>query len=249
VRNNILFSWYIKHFLEYKKMNNILQKKCLYTKNNIYKIIKMDEIYISLGCNCSTDYNLRRLNKNVITSPFSWARIPKISKLLTILTEKINIDIYANSLKIISYSHIHPSLLTLYEEKQTGSFILKNNYGITFAHEIINKYKLPHFKEIVEQRIDRFYSLKNEKIKFIRYESSTIKNIDNYLANIYSLIEILSKDFKDFNLILIVPFKHDELSVNIGDNTIINVKFLYYDISQFVDWKQEAVYDKLSEFI
>lgn len=210
--------------------------------------------YFSLGCNCSTDYNLRRLGKNVATGPFSWSRIPKISKLITVLKEKINPEKYITSLQITSHSDMHPGLATLFEDAEdTGSYVLKNDYGVSFAHEILDKYELEEFKDKLTTRIERFYSFstKDNPIRFIRYESAAIKNIGNYLASVKTLVEVLASQFitVNFELVCIVPFKQYDLSFKVGDDKQINVKFLEYDVSQFVDWKQEAVYDRLADFI
>lgn len=202
----------------------------------------MDNI-ISLGSDCSVDYNIRRLfPSKSITGPLSWASF-SLDKLLTVLAEKFDETKYIDSLTIKKFSSKHPVIKNgANAEESSGSFILKNDYGLNFAHEILQKYELDTFKTILKRRIARFYDLtQKNKITFIRFENKQVKNIASYIAKILLLNKLLIENgFSNFDLILITPF-HLEAVDQLPDN----VRYHYYDNSRFVNWKQEEIYDSI----
>lgn len=199
--------------------------------------------FMSIGSDCSVDYNIRQyFPLKTITGPFSWASF-SLEKLISALKEKLNTDKYINSLDIKKFSHKHPSISNNTENETHGTLILKNDYGFNFAHEIMEKYQLDEFKAILAKRINRFYSYKEQKITFVRFENKIVKNKAIYISKLESLaLHLVESGFSDFNLIIISPFElESEFTMNIASR-LINVKCYFYDNSNFVDWKREDIY-------
>jgi hypothetical protein len=99
------------------------------------------------------------------------------------------------------------------------SLVLTNDYGIIFAHEILNKYDLPSYIKEIRNRFNNLLNLKTN-INFIRIELSHIKQ--SYIDKIDKLINILNKLF-NYNLILILP------NTNLIYKKYDNVIYYFYD--------------------
>ncbi len=153
--------------------------------------------YISLGSNCSVAYQLKKRELKDNCYPFDWCKI-NILQLVKVLNN--NFDKYYESLEIKKISHKHPSLFKDY------SLILKNNYNIEFAHEIVDEIELNKFKNNIKKRIDNFFSiLPTDKVTFIRIELKPIKSI--YKEYIIKLVELLNKYSTNYILKLIINSK------------------------------------------
>ena len=138
-------------------------------------------MYISLGASCAVSNYLKR-SDNHNTLPFDWARI-NIKQLILVLTNDFK---SYNNIKIHKYSENHKS------------YILKNNYNIQFAHEVLNKYNLDEFKNKLNQRILKFNEIlnnRNDEIKFIRFEFSPYR--DGYFNEFYKLLNIINNKKKN----------------------------------------------------
>lgn len=147
---------------------------------------------ISLGGNCSVAYQLKRY-KSSETYPFDWCSIT-IKELCQVL-DNIFEDFHKIWIKKFSENHIKLS-------SNEGTFILKNKYNITFAHEVINKNTIDEFSELLFKRVQRFKKVKNPT--FIRIE---INNLSNLKMKLYlHLIDTLEKYFENFKLIVISKF-------------------------------------------
>ena len=92
-------------------------------------------MYVSLGALCCIKL-FKKFTHNQ-TLPFDWTKI-NIKQLNLVL--KNDFKDYDN-LEIYKYGNNHES------------YILKNDYNIQFAHEILNKYQLEEFKIKLKNRI------------------------------------------------------------------------------------------------
>ncbi len=206
----------IKHFLNFTSWITVIvcQKK-----------MKKIE-YISLGSNCSLTYQLNKFNLRINSYPFDWAKI-SLTQLISVLGN--NFDSYTN-LSVEKLSQIH---LT---ENLEPSLLVKNFYGIKFAHEITGNLdsKILEFKSKLEKRIERFRNLMDKKIKFIRIELSKITL--KYFDNINCLITLLERFVKDFELILILNYDFDIQDI------ILNSKITIFRFEEFdSDWKMDKL--------
>lgn len=149
---------------------------------------------VSLGSTCCIAHQLKKLEYKT-GYPFDYCNI-SINKLISVLRN--NFDFYTN-LNVLKLSDKHKT------KDEKSSLILKNEYNIKFAHEILYKYELEDFKLKLGYRIEKFKSLENPI--FIRYECSIVKNIeekynklkkelDKYFTR-YKLIIICHKDNKN----------------------------------------------------
>ena len=136
--------------------------------------------YISLGGNCCIAYNLKKYNKSVIRFPFDWCNIT-INQLNNVLSNDFN-NFTNIEIKKLSKNH---NLLVDQKLSIEPSLILSNNYNIKFSHEIIEKYQLENFINILNKRVERFYNLKDPI--FIRIELQS-KSIEYYQLEYTKLI-------------------------------------------------------------
>lgn len=176
-------------------------------------IFKYKYKFISLGSTCAVSYNIKKILQQE-TYPFDWCKI-KLNQLENILSQDFkdfeNIEIY-------KFSENH-----LYNDK-TGSYILRNKYNVTFAHEVLEKYELNEFKKRLIRRIKLFKKLENPI--FIRFE------INDKKYDYSTLLELLSSYFSDYRLIIIS--KNEPLNNN--------DKIIYHKLNNFSDnWKYENI--------
>ncbi len=157
-------------------------------------LFEFKQTYISLGGNCAVSYQMTLNNKKNESFPFDWS-YTKIIQLINVLNNNFK-DF--NSLEIVKYSPIHLAF-----KINTGTFIIKNPFGITFAHEVLMKNNLYDFSLKLKNRINKFKKLINPC--FVRLEINKLtKKQTNLLYKI--LIKNLYKFFKHFKLILITEF-------------------------------------------
>lgn len=209
----------IKHFLNFTSWITVLvcQKKW----SKVYE-------YISLGSNCSITHQLNKLNLRTNSYPFDWTKIT-LGQLINVLTN--NFDSYTN-LSVEKLSQVHMT------ENLEPSLMIKNFYGIKFAHEVnVNlETKILEFKSKLEKRIERFnnLSLMDKKIKFIRIELNKISL--KYFDSINLLILQLEKFIKDFQLILVLNFNIDIINLQ------LNPKITICRFEEFEpDWRMDKL--------
>ena len=153
--------------------------------------------FVSLGGNCAVAYNLKKNNLYSCSLPFDWCKL-NLKKLLKVLDNNF-VDYEDIEFKKISFNHKN------IEKKMTNSLILKNKYGIEFAHEICNKYEISEYKEKLKLRIIKFLNIKNPL--FVRLETN---NLSDEKMKLYSELELLlQKYFDTFQIILISRNKYE----------------------------------------
>ena len=213
----------------------------------------MTDEYISLGSTCAVANYLSFIKKRQISYPFDWCKI-NIKQLNNCLENDFKDFI---NLEIIKYSNYHNSLENINNKTSTnGSYILKNSIGITFAHEITQKYKLPEFKEKLTYRITRFNNL--NKPHFIRYEEHKYKKY--YETELHKLIKILDNKYDSYNLALLLPVSYNinidkvmELFKNENidslDNIRQKIKIVTYDNKNYNGWENLEAFKSLTHII
>ena len=191
--------------------------------------------YISLGTNCSVAYQLRKLGLREEAYPFDWCST-NYKNLLEVLKNDFK-DYEKVSIKKFSDNHILFKNEDVFDEKvdKKGTYIFKNGYGITFAHELIeeNDENIDKFKETINRRIKRFREL-DGNIVFIRIE------INDKIFNYNELIEILDKKFLNYKIIILGNIEYEKTSNgNIDYEKTSNGKIEYYKLPEFKDWKYD----------
>lgn len=190
--------------------------------------IKKAPIFVSLGGNCAIAYQLKKLGLRNKSYPFDWCKM-NISKLNKVLEND-----FANfsDIEINKYSqnHLLESNNNEKECENIGSYIVKNKYNISFAHEIKTdtEEEIKEFKKILERRIQRFKNLNSHNITFVILNLENVKNIT---INLEFLLKNLKMYFKHFKLIYIGyneikdKFLHKE------------IKYIKLNMNEWFDWK------------
>lgn len=192
---------------------------------NLFTLKQIKSTFISLGGNCAIAYQLKRLGLRDKSYPFDWCKM-SINKLNKVLENDFK---HFSDVEINKYSENH-----LLENdpifSNSGSYIVKNKYNISFAHELKtdNKEELDKFKQIIERRIKRFKELKRKEITFVILNLENKKN-DNLNA------EILLKNLK----IYFTNFKLIYIGSNLNYIKEINKEITYIkiNVNEWVDWK------------
>jgi hypothetical protein len=146
-------------------------------------------IFIPLGTTCTMSYQLNEVGLRKEAFPFDWSKM-SVNQLNKVLTD--GFDSF-NDIKIKKYSDNHPNF-----DNGGDSFIVSNPYNITFAHEVIDKNSIDEFKKILDKRIKRLLSHKDDYIKFVIF--NTGKKLDTT-----SLSLNLRKYFNNFDILEIQP--------------------------------------------
>jgi len=186
----------------------------------------MDITYISLGESCAVAYNLDRLKKRVLAFPFDWSKI-KLKDLNKVLSNDFK---DYDKVEIVKLSENHRDL----EEFKQPTYIIKNPYNITMAHEVVSvnitetgeipeiiETKLEEFKIKLQRRIERFRDTLKNKIKFIRLEISPFKQ--TYIQELDKLVSILDKLCPDYELTIICHISYQDKITN------KKIKIEYFD--------------------
>lgn len=170
--------------------------------------------YISLGTNCAISYQLKKYGLRKEAYPFDWCNV-NFKNLLNVLENNF-IDYNELEIKKFSTNHLHI-------DTSIGTYILKNKYGITFAHEVLDNSTLDLFSDTLSRRIERFKNLTDNqtKIVFIRIE------LEEKIINYDELIKLLENYIQNFKLIIICK----------NNDNKINDKITYYQLPNFIDWK------------
>jgi wyosine [tRNA(Phe)-imidazoG37] synthetase (radical SAM superfamily) len=176
-------------------------------------------VIVSLGSNCAVAYHLQELGLRTNAYPFDWVKI-SINSLNKVLEN--NFDGYSNIfLKKLSTNHPDFS-------SGKPTYLIKNNYNITMAHEITNieDFKLNTWIDILHRRIERFTQLKNPT--FVRIETSNLS--EKQMESYNKLVELLDKYFNKYHLIVISKIKPS------------NYKIKWYELESFDEnWKYENI--------
>jgi hypothetical protein len=193
---------------------------------------------ISLGSSCAVANYLKERNIRHNSYPFDWCKI-NINQLNKVLAMRFH---NFHDIKIVKYSDNHPYLENYsiennsIENNSIGSFVLKNDYNIIFAHEIINKYDIDNFKERLLERINRFTLL--ESPTFIKYEEPG-KMKTTYIQNLIELLMNLSSYFKEFKLILVVPENYNIMM------ELDNLRIIKYKVSEEYTWQNIVAFNDI----
>ena len=156
----------------------------------------MDTPCISLGGNCSVAHHLNDFALRDEAYPFDWCDI-SLQRLLKVFDKQF--ENYSD-VEIIRYSEEHPHF-----KEKSGSFLLKNSYGVKFAHELKKESKIEEFKKSLSRRIKRFLELKNPI--FIRIETSNLSK--EQMKKYKQLEDILDNIFTDYKIRLISKEKYE----------------------------------------
>lgn len=209
-------------------------------------LIKKDS-YISLGSNCAIAHQLNNLNIRNLSMPFDWCKT-KLLKLIMVFQNDFSkfADLGIENIKKISENHPH-------FETGEPSFILKNYYGIEFAHElvkldnndgnnndIINLEKiLSNFSSKVSNRIERFKQLENPT--FIRLELEVFKNMQK-MFDLYRILFLeLNIEFENYRILVITRQCKEIIEyIKNTENDFLLDKFKFINLDEknksFEDW-------------
>ena len=146
---------------------------------------------ISLGSNCAIAWQLKCHNLRKETYPFDWSKIT-LKQLINVLQNNFK-DYTKLQVKKLSDNHKYFQFENNFQFEHNfqnehnfqfehnfqneSSYILYNNYNITFAHELIDKNNIDELSSIIDRRVERFKLLNN--VTFIRIETCIIKDINN----------------------------------------------------------------------
>lgn len=191
------------------------------TNNNFItvNIFKRKYEIVSLGGNCAVSYHLNKYKLRKNSYPFDWSKL-SINQLNIVLKNKFQ---DYNKVYKYKFSENHKLIET---DLSQLSFIYKNKYNVTFAHELYNEYECIEYK--LQYRIQRFINL--EDPIFIYFHLNN-KKIDKSVMELYNN---LYKYFKDFRLVIICKeklYKNEE-----------NKNILLFTFNEFNDdWKYDNI--------
>lgn len=213
-----------------------------------------------MGGTCAVTFNIRQFlrsnGEQVSRYPFDWAKTS--IKQLNAVLEK-DFEDY-EKLEVKKFSENHPLLEKEgadedrvegkdregaegkdgkgAEEKESteGSLILVNPYGITFAHQIIEKSAVESFSYFLrEERVNAFKTIanhKNSELLFIRFETGKLKN--GYVDDLKLLMQHLSQYcLQSFRFVLLL---HENNKALLKDQDREDLKIMYYERYE-EDWK------------
>ena len=169
---------------------------------------------ISLGGNCAIAYHN---NNNTTRYPFDWCKC-SVYQLNNVLMN--NFKDFEN-VTIVKFSKKHLSM----DNKPT--YIIKNKYNITFAHELYDN-DINDFKNKLKRRIVRFKKLKDNT--FIRLEIES-KSLEYFITQYKILYNIL----KYKKLIVIIHKKYTIISKHIPE-----IKFIFFE-NYSSNWKYNNI--------
>lgn len=173
----------------------------------------MDITYISLGESCAVAYNLDKFKKRTLAYPFDWSKI-KLKDLNKVLENDFK---DYDKIEIVKLSDNHKDL----KDFTQPTYIIKNPYNITMAHEILTINNLDEFKIKLQRRIKRFKDTLKNKIKFIRLEISPFR--ESYNQELDKLVHNLNKICLDYELTIICHVSYQDKITN------KNIKIEYFD--------------------
>lgn len=205
----------------------------------------METKYISLGSTCAPTYWLNQLGLRTQAYPFDWTK-NTLSQLINVLESAF--EGYTESITITQFSEKHP-IITTYDTKyrvteKNGSYIIKNKYGITFAHELANTCDANSFTEKITRRITRFRKLYTDvksQIAFLLYIPAVIKQ--SFWKHFEKLISLLPQNSVIYTVI------HKDSSVPpTSCVTNSNVKIIHFDSFE-EDWCAPEAFKKVKSVL
>jgi hypothetical protein len=196
----------------------ILSRKQFITKDYFVTVTVLEYKYtiptfISLGNTCAITYQLKKLGLRKEAYPFDWCKINLLQ------LNKVLKNDFENFSNIIVKKFSSNYFYVNNKSKSLGSYILKNDYNILFAHELYENSltELTNFQNKLNIRINRFKSLKNSYIVFI------ILDVNNQ-ALLIDLINNLKKYFNTFKILYInINNLENNLDLDYNLNKNINI--------------------------
>lgn len=198
-------------------------------------------IFISLGGTCAVAYNIRKFSLHSIRRyPFDWAKMT--IKQLNAVLENDFADY--EKLELKKFSENHPLLTEddyFDDLKQSGSLILSNPYGITFAHQIVDKDQISVFSSrLRDEKIIAFKEIGmagSATLKFIRFETGKIKK--GYEKEVQQLLKHLANVADNFELILLI---HEDsvIDLDLIKENRESIKVVYFDAFD-EDWRYHKI--------
>ncbi len=183
--------------------------------------------FISLGTTCTIAYQLNKLGLRYRSYPFDWTKsdLKKINNVL-----ENNFELF-NNVNIQKFSFNHQYIDTIDSNKEIGSYILKNDYNISFAHEVLDN--IEKFKNKLEYRINKFKSHKDDYIIFILINMTELKQ--NELTQLNNNLKKYFNNFKILYISDIDPKNKNVIWIN------LNVPYIDWKYSNF-DWSSIYTY-------
>lgn len=198
----------------------------------------METKYISLGATCAPTYLLNHLGLRTQAYPFDWSK-NTLTQLINVLDS--DFEDYAESISLTQFSEKHPLEIGC---NASGSYIIKNKYGITFAHELANTCDAESFSEKITRRIIRFrelYKDDNTQVAFLIYMPSVIKQ--SFWKHLEKLISLLPQ-----NSVIYVIIHKDSCTPLASIMANCKVKLIHFDSFE-EDWRAPEAFKKVkSEF-
>jgi hypothetical protein len=197
-------------------------------------MIHMETKYISLGATCAPTYWLNQLGLRTQAYPFDWTK-NTLTQLINVL--ETDFKDYTESITLSQFSEKH----TLEADGNvSGSYIIKNKYGITFAHELVNASETNTFTDKLSRRIARFRELYEEcerQITFLLYVPNVIKQ--SFWKHLEKLISLLPQ-----NSVIYVIIHKDSCTPFASTTANCNVKIIYFDSFE-EDWRAPEAFKKV----
>lgn len=169
--------------------------------------------YISLGCDCSVSYQLRKLKLQTMGSmPFDWLKLDKVQDLISVLDNNFDSFNKFDSFTVKEQSDNFDN----FEKQETKILsrrrLIHNKYKFIMPHEYVDDYlDIKQFEEKYARRTARFKTLvKDSNIKkvFVRLCNKKENNEKNKIL----LEECLSRyGCKNFDIIIINYNDYDML--------------------------------------
>lgn len=194
----------------------------------------MEPKYISLGSTCAPTYWLNQLGLRKQAYPFDWTK-NTLTQLINVLES--DFADYAESISITQFSEKHPLEVG---DNASGSYIIKNKYGITFAHELVNAHESETFIAKLSRRIIRFRELYVDdtcQTVFLLYIPFVIKQ--SFWKHLEKLVSLLPQNSVIYTII------HKDSCV---PHTLImenkRIHLIHFDSFE-EDWRAPEVFKKV----
>jgi hypothetical protein len=145
--------------------------------------------YISLGCDCSVSYQLRKLGLQTEgTMPFDWMKITNIEKLVAILdkdfTDFVDFINYDVKLQNAMFDYVDT---TIQNNIKSLNKLIHLEYNFVLPHEYVENYiDIQEFEAKYSRRIERFRSVvRNVDIRkvFVRLGNTKEKKKQSILED------------------------------------------------------------------
>lgn len=177
----------------------------------------MTRTIISLGGNCSVAYQLSRYGLRSESYPFDWCNM-SINSLIRVLEEDF---IGYEDIEIKKKSERHIKFGT-----EEATYIVRNRYNITMAHELVREEEMEEIREKLRRRVERLRRIR--KPKFVRLETKNMTEEDVRKYEI--LLKILKEKYEDYEMVII------------SNREIEDERVRWYKLERFSeDWKYDGI--------